>query len=232
MTSMPGNIARPAFMKEIDDASAASWGFRRKYTLGLLAGDDFKKIFRDCDIGSTEDREQTQRHFMGESRSKNAYWPDDQWGYLGVKQEIVRIGFLEAIRIAHGYERADMVAANFKDPSDDNKESGCLIDTVWICAGHYFECCIVEIEPKQRVLHVILTPSFPDIPDDQKPIMTEKGPITVIGHERSIKGYQDYYPERQDPIPPLIPVTDFYDIPKRKTDLEELSLFDKWVEPR
>ena len=73
MTNMPGNIARPAFMKEIDDAGAASWGKRRIFTLGLLAGDDFAKIYRDCDVGTATDHEHSQRHFYGEDREQDAY---------------------------------------------------------------------------------------------------------------------------------------------------------------
>ena len=233
MTNMPGNIARSAFMKEVDDAGTARWGVRRKYALGLLMGHDFQKVYEDCGVALQSDHKHMQRHFLGEKREDDAYWPDDQWGYLGNKQEIIRIGALEAIRVAHGMTREDMVPENFKDPSGDNEPSGVVIETVWICAGHHFECCVVELEPGERVLRVFLTPSFPDIPDDKKPAMTDQNhTITVVGHQREMRAYQDYYPDHQDRIPPLIPVADCYQIPRRKSELSELTIFEKWVEER
>jgi hypothetical protein len=110
MPDMPGHIARPRFLRLHDEYLNGSRENRRRFGLGLLSGDPLAGVYRHLRIGTAADWRHLEREFYAEE-GHLAYWPYNRYGFLGNKQEILRQGALETIRVVEGLPASLLQAA-------------------------------------------------------------------------------------------------------------------------
>jgi hypothetical protein len=199
MPDMPGHIARPRFLGVHDQYLNGSTENRRRFGLGLLSGDSLAGIYRQLGIGSAPDWRHLEREFYAEE-GPLAYWPYNQFGYLGNKEEILRQGVLEAIRVAQRLPESKITRAHFRKPWPDEAVERRL-ESWWICAGHSFEVHVLEGEG--QVTMIIMTPPMPFLPDSRKVKLEKDGFIWTVGHKDVLAVYRSEYRADQSRYPTL-----------------------------
>lgn len=223
MPDMPGLVARPRFMQLHDEYLNESTETRRKFALGLLSGDPLAGIYRQLGVGRAPDWRHLEREFYAED-GPLAYWPDNRWGYLGNKQEILRQGALEAIRVAEGLPESKMTRRHFAR-SGPEKPVKQRLETWWLCSGNRFEVNILKGEV--QVMMMILTPGMPNLPDSRKVKLESDGFIWTVGHKDVLKRYIGEYPAGQTRYPTL---KQPYRISKGDRDRRDLRRINKFQE--
>ena len=219
MTDMPGNLARSKIMRELDYHRNESMVFRYRLLEKMMRGVPLVQAWSQLEVGSPPMLKHVREHFFSDDRPK-AYWPYDQWGYLGNKEHTTRLGTIESILVAEGLRNAKIDADGVKarlaelkrrwpdaDAVPENK-----IFTVWICAGKHYESYVTEMEGPDKaheygtrtVMHVMITPSYPDSANAQRTAPLDRtSKIDVIAHERELDGYLAYYDKKKDRKPKL-----------------------------
>ena len=223
MPDMPGNIARPKFMRAVDAHLNDSVKARHDFAHDLLSGASLRQACENAAIGEQQDWQHLELEYYAEE-SPLAYWPTSQWPDIGNKQEVIRQGLLEAIRVAEGLEPDEVTPGQFDDQQGAGKPVKRNIEMWWCCAGHHFEVNVLD--GANQVTMVILTPSMPTLPDDRKVKLEKDGFIWIVGHKDELQGYIDTYPA-QDRLPELQPV---YPIPGREAENEPLRRLNKFTE--
>jgi hypothetical protein len=205
MVQMPGNVARPEFAIKNDEMMNKTNAGRRALALSLLNEPSLVKVYEGT--GTQGERDHMVRHFFGGQRryedgKMGAYWPDDRWGYLGNKVEIMRHGLLEAIRVAQGLDRGQMTPEGVGSYIANDAEVPLKpVETLWICAGSHFE--VVIHEGDYQVTMLLLTPSMPDIPDAEKADLEVIGKIWTVGLCYELEHHKEYYKKGAPNIPEL-----------------------------
>lgn len=198
MPDMPGLVSRPKLMRLHDSFLNESRENRRKFGLGLLAGDPLVGVYRHLRIGAAPDWRHLEREFYAED-GPLAYWPDNRWGYLGNKEEILRQGILETIRVVEGLSEAKMTRRHFARPWPDVPVERAL-ETWWMCSGSRFEVNVLDGD--SQVTMMLLTPAMPELPDSRKVKLENPGFIWTVGHKDRLASYLADYP-KQDKYPSL-----------------------------
>jgi hypothetical protein len=197
---------------------------RRKFALGLLSGDPLAGIYRHLGIGNAKDWRHLEREYYAEDGAL-AYWPENRWGYLGNKQEILRQGALEAIRVAERLPESKMTRQNFKKPVPPTPVERRL-ETWWMCSGSRFEVNVLDGE--NQVTMMILTPAMPpDLADSRKVKLEKDGFVWTVGHKDVLKRYLNEYPAGQSRYPTL---KDSYKVSKGAKDRKDLRRINKFQE--
>ncbi len=199
MPDMPGLVARPRFLRLHDDYLNQSIETRRRFALGLLAGDPLAGVYRHLGIGKAADWRHLEREYYAED-GPLAYWPYNRFGYLGNKQEILRQGVLETIRVADGLAESKMTRSHFKTPLPPDPVSR-RIESWWMCSGNRFEVNVLDGDA--QVTMMILTPAMPSLPDSRKPKLEHPGDIWTVGHKNVLQGYLGEYRKDQTNYPAL-----------------------------
>lgn len=199
MPDMPGLIARPRFMRLHDEYLNGSTENRRRFALGLLAGDPIAGIYRHLRIGNAADWRHLEREFYAEE-GPLAYWPCNRFGYLGNKQEILRQGALDALRVAEGLPESKMTRAHFNRPGSAHPV-GRRLETWWMCSGNRFEVNVLDGDV--QVTMMILTPAMPALPDKRKVKLENDGFIWTTGHKDVLARYVGEYRSDQTRYPTL-----------------------------
>lgn len=223
MPDMPGLVARPKFMRLHDAYLNDSTENRRKFAYGLLCGDPIAGIYRQLGIGSAKDWRHLEREFYGEDGAL-AYWPYNRWGYLGNKQEILRQGALEAIRVAERLPASRMTRQNFRTPVEP-KPVKRYIETWWMCSGNRFEVNVLDGD--HQVTMMILTPGMPNLSDNRKVKLEKDGFVWTVAHKDVLKRYLSEYPAGQSRYPKL---QDPYPISKGAKERKDLGRINKFQE--
>jgi len=223
MPDMPGLIARPRFMQLHDIYWNESTETRRLFALGLLSGDDVADVYRKLKIGASVDWRHMQREFYAEE-GPLAYWPYDRYGYLGNKQEILRQGALEAIRVAERLPDSKITRQHFRkaSPAEPVKRR---LETWWVCSGSRFEINVLDGDTQTTMM--ILTPAMPVLPDKRKPILEHDGFIWTVGQKDVLQGYLGEYRSDQTRYPTL---KQPYKVPRRAQASRELRRMNKFQE--
>jgi hypothetical protein len=201
MPDMPGHIARPRFLNLHDQYLNGSTENRRRFGLGLLSGDPLAGVYRHLGIGKAPDWRHLEREFYAEE-GHLAYWPYNRFGYLGNKQEILRQGVLEAIRVAEGLPESKMTRQHFKKECAA-EEVERRLESWWICMGHCFEVHVLDGE--NQVTMIILTPPMPHLPDERKVKLEQDGFIWTIGDKHPLMHYRSEYRVDQSRYPAVLP---------------------------
>jgi hypothetical protein len=199
MPDMPGLVARPRFMRLHDEYLNESTENRRRFGLGLLSGDPLAGIYRQLGIGNAPDWRHLEREFYAEE-GLLAYWPYNRFGYLGNKQEILRQGTLEAIRVADGLPASKMTRQYFNKPVTPGPVDRRL-ETWWMCSGNRFEVNVLDGDV--QVTMMILTPAMPPLPDSRKVKLEQDGDIWTVGHKDVLSRYLSEYRADQTRYPTL-----------------------------
>jgi hypothetical protein len=186
-------------MRLHDEYLNASTENRRRFALGLLSGDSIAGVYRELGIGKAPDWRHLEREFYAEE-GPLAYWPYNRFGYLGNKQEILRQGALEAIRVADGLPASNMTRQYFNKPG-----TACPVDrhleTWWMCSGNRFEVNVLDGDI--QVTMMILTPAMPPLPDSRKVKLEKDGDIWTVGHKDVLSRYLSEYRADQTRYPTL-----------------------------
>lgn len=199
MPDMPGLIARPRFMRLHDEYLNASRDNRRRFGLLLLAGDPLADVYKQLGIGKSGDWRHLEREFYAEE-GLLAYWPSNRYGYLGNKQEILRQGLLETIRVAEDLPEDRITRQHFKNPWPDQDVKRHL-ETWWLCSGNRFEVNVLDGEG--RLIMMILTPAMPELPDSRKPKLENDGVIWTVAHKDVLTRYLNEYRQDQSRYPSI-----------------------------
>ncbi len=221
MPQMPGNTARPSFAIEYDQYQNASMSNRRNLMLALLTKPTLREVFESQNIGKKFEHAHLERHFYGDKNKydyddgkRGGYWPGNQWGYLGNKEEILRQAHIESIRAAEGLTREQVTVEGVEKAIPDTKDPVTLpIETHWVCAGCYFE--LVVHTGSYQVSTIILTPALPDLADDEKDDLELEGPVWTVGHQDQLAIHLAYYKESGKNKPTIDPV---YPVAGQKPD--------------
>lgn len=223
MPDMPGLVARPRFMRLHDDYLNQSREHRRQFAYLLLCGDPLAGVFRQLGVGGAADWRHLEREFYAETGSL-AYWPYDRWGYLGNKQEILRQGLLEAVRVAERLAESKMTRQNFRRPVAPDPVPRRL-ETWWLCSGNRFEVDVLDGD--NQVTMMILTPAMPDLPDKRKVKLEHDGFVWTVAHEDVITHYLGQYRSDQSRYPS---VKQPYKVSKGAKDRRNLRRINKFSE--
>lgn len=223
MPDMPGLIARPRFIRLHDDYVNASTENRRLMGLGLLAGHTLADVYKSLGIGNRADWRHLEREFYAEE-GPLAYWPYNRYGYLGNKQEILRQGLLESIRVAERLPESRMNRRYFSRPKPADPVERPL-ETWWMCSGNRFEVNVLEGD--RQVTMMILTPAMPSLPDSRKVKLEHPGFIWTVGHQTVLQGYRNEYPKGQTRYPTL---KQAYRVARRERDWRQLRRINKFQE--
>jgi hypothetical protein len=203
MPDMPGHIARPRFLRLHDAYLNESREHRRRFGQALFAGDSLADAYRHLRIGSSADWRHLEREFYADEEPL-AYWPYNRFGFLGNKQEILRQGALEAIRVAEGLSASQMTRRYFDKPWPDEPPARRL-ESWWVCMGdHCFEIDVLDGE--LQVTMMIMTPRMPFLPDKRKPKLEKDGFIWTVAHRHLLEEYLGEYRKDQDRYPKIEPV--------------------------
>jgi hypothetical protein len=202
MPDMPGHIARPRFLRLHDEYLNGSRENRRRFGLGLLSGDPLAGVYRHLRIGTAADWRHLEREFYAEE-GHLAYWPYNRYGFLGNKQEILRQGALETIRVVEGLPASKITRAYFKQPWPDEPVTRRL-ESWWVCMGHHsFEIDVLNGDVQTTM--IIMTPAMPFLPDNRKPKLEKDGFIWTVGDRHVLEEYLGEYREDQSRYPVLEP---------------------------
>lgn len=223
MPDMPGLIARPRFMRLHDDYLNDSVENRRRFGLGLLAGDPIAGIYRHLGIGQAKDWRHLEREFYAEEGAL-AYWPYNRWGYLGNKQEILRQGAIETIRVAEGLPESKMTRQHFSRPWTPGPVRH-RVETWWMCSGNRFQVDVLKGDA--QVTMMILTPHMPPLPDSRKVKLEHDGFIWTVAHKEVLTGYLGQYRSDQSRYPKL---KDAYKASRGARDRKNLGRLAKFSE--
>ena len=223
MPDMPGLIARPTFLRLHDQFLNGSTENRRRFGHALFSGQDLADAYASLRIGTAADRRHLAREFYAEE-GPLAYWPYDRYGYLGNKQEILRQGVLEAIRVAQGLSESRMTRRHFSRPWPDEPVPRRL-ESWWMCSGNRFEVNVLDGDT--QVTMMILTPAMPALPDSRKPKLEHDGFIWTVALRRVLQGYIAEYPAGQTRYPTLKPA---YVVTRRKRLSKLLGRINKFQE--
>ncbi len=221
MPDMPGLIARPRFMRLHDQYLNAGTDNRRRFALELLSGRPLARVYQDLGIGTAADRRHLEREFYAEE-GPLAYWPYDRYGYLGNKQEILRQGLLETVRVVEGLPASSMTRQHFKRPQGDEPVSRRL-ETWWMCSGNRFEVNVLDGD--SQVTMMILTPASPPLPDKRKAKLEHDGFIWTIGHKDVLSSYLGQYRSDQTRYPTLEPAYKVSGSTVGRRDLRRINKF-------
>ncbi|MAT83285.1 MAG: hypothetical protein CMQ43_12005 [Gammaproteobacteria bacterium] len=221
MPDMPGHVARPRFLELSDDYLNQSIETRRRFAAALLAGDPLAGIYRQLRIGTAADWRHLEREFYAED-GPLAYWPYNRYGYLGNKQEILRQGVLEAIRVAERLPDTSMTRSHFAKPLPPDPV-GRRIETWWICSGMHFEINVCDGDAQTTM--ILLTPAMPFLPDSRKPKLEQDGFIWTVGHKNQLEFYLSEYRKDQDRYPTLKKAYKTGGSAKERKDLRRLEKF-------
>jgi hypothetical protein len=223
MPDMPGLIARPRFLRLHDDYLNGSTENRRRFGLALLAGDSLAGVYRHLGIGNAPDWRHLEREFYAEE-GPLAYWPHNRFGYLGNKQEILRQGVLEAIRLAEGLPESKMARQYFRKAAT-TAAVGRRLESWWMCSGNRFEVNVLDGDT--QVTMMILTPAMPSLPDSRKVKLEHDGDIWTMGHKDVLAKYLGEYRTDQQRYPTLLPA---YKTAKGAKERRELRRINKFRE--
>lgn len=223
MPDMPGLIARPRFMRLHDEYLNHSVENRRRFGLGLLAGDPIAGVYRHLGVGKAPDWRHLEREFYAEDGAL-AYWPYNRYGYLGNKQEILRQGALEAIRVAQRLPESKITRAHFNKRWPDAPVERRL-ETWWMCSGNRFEVNVLDGD--SQVTMMILTPAMPTLPDSRKEKLENDGFIWTVGNKSVLSGYIGEYRQDQSRYPTLKPP---YKISRGAQERKDLGRINKFTE--
>lgn len=223
MPDMPGLVARPRFMQLHDAYLNDSTQTRREFALALFSGIGLADVYRQLGIGKAADWRHLEREFYAEEGAL-AYWPYNRWGYLGNKEEILRQGVLEAIRVAEGLAESKMTRAHFKKPGTA-KPVKQRLETWWLCSGSRFEVNVLQGDA--QVTMMILTPALPNLPSSRKVKLEKDGFIWTVGHKDVLQRYIGEYPEGQSRYPKL---KESYKTSRRTKERRDLRRINKFQE--
>jgi len=224
MPDMPGLIARPRFMRLHDEYLNASRENRRRLGLALLSGNSLAGVYRELGIGRAADWRHLEREFYA-GEGPLAYWPDNKYGYLGSKEEILRQGILETLRLAEGLAEDQMTRQHFRKPWDGHGVER-FLETWWLCSGNRFEINVLNGDG--RLIMMILTPAMPELPDSRKPRLENDGIIWTVAHKDVLSRYLGEYRRDQSRYPTL---RDPYRVSgaagRQGRDLRRINKFDE-----
>lgn len=223
MPDMPGLIARPRFMRLHDDYLNGGTENRRRFALALLSGEPIAGIYRQLKIGSAPDWRHLEREFYAENGAL-AYWPFDRYGYLGNKEEILRQGALETLRVVDNLPEAKMTRQYFNKPGADEPVRR-RVETWWMCSGNRFEVNVLDGD--SQVTMMILTPGMPALPDNRKVKLENDGFIWTVAHKDVLSRYLGEYRGDQARYPT---VKQPYRISQGSRQRSELGRINKFTE--
>lgn len=223
MPDMPGLIARPHFLRLHDDFMNASRENRRQMALGLLSGESLADVFKSLRLGNRRDWQHLEREFYAEE-GPLAYWPYNRYGFLGNKQEILRQGLLETIRVAEQLPETRINRRHLSRPWPADPVVRPL-ETWWMCSGTRFEVNVLDGD--RQVTIMILTPAMPKLPDSRKVKLENPGFIWTVGQRAVLQGYRDEYPAGQTRYPTL---KQAYRVARRQRQWRELRRLNKFQE--
>jgi hypothetical protein len=169
----------------------------------LFVGTGLREIFRRFKIGDRKDWQHAQREFYGE-KPPLAFWPERRGKYYtGDKEEILRQGFLESIRVAEGLGARQMRIDNFAKKRTARRVKR-RIEMWWVCSGYSgFEVNVLNGEAQVTML--ILTPAMPPLPDVRKAKLERPGIIWTVASRETLQSYVDYYRKDQKRYPKISP---------------------------
>lgn len=205
MPDMPGHIARPRFLRAHDDFLNESRKNRRRFGEKLLSGLSLADAYRELRIGTSADWRHLEREFYADD-GPLAYWPYNRFGFLGNKEEILRQGALETIRVAEGLSASQMTFRHFEHPwPKEHEPPARAIESWWVCMGdHCFE--IDVLDGARQVTMMIMTPRMPFLPDKRKPKLEKDGFIWTVAHRHLLEEYLGEYRKDQSRYPKIKPV--------------------------
>jgi hypothetical protein len=223
MPDMPGLVARPRFMRLHDDFLNDSVENRRLLGLGLLSGQSLADVYRQQRIGGRADWTHLEREFYAEE-GPLAYWPYNRYGYLGNKQEIMRQGILETIRVAEGLAESRITRQHFNRPWPERPVQR-RVETWWVCSGSRFEVNVLSGDT--QVTTLLLTPAMPVLPDNRKPKLEQDGFLWTIAHRDVLQGYIGEYRSDQSRYPTIKAA---YKVARRDKESKPLGRINKFQE--
>lgn len=202
MPDMPGHIARPRFLRLHDAFLNQSRENRRRFGQALFSGISLADVYRQLRIGTSADWRHLEREYYADE-GPLAYWPYNRFGFLGNKQEILRQGALETIRVVEGLTDAQMTRSYFNRPWPDEPPAREL-ESWWVCMGdHCFEIDVLDGE--RQVTMMIMTPRMPFLPDNRKPKLEKDGFVWTVAHRHMLEEYLGEYRKDQSRYPEIKP---------------------------